>query len=137
MKSICTCCNIVFDILGKDQYLCITCLKEWENKNIAYDSDKSIDGIDWDSTNKMMPDIDFSDLEETKCTKEPKEKLQKQTPEYYGPDGQFMMSTYKKMNKEKLNKRKSQKIKCLCGKIVRRDGLSLHKKSKYHINTCG
>ncbi len=41
---------------------------------------------------------------------------------------------YRENNKEKIKLRKSEKITCECGKTIRHDDLSRHKKSQFHLN---
>ena len=50
-----------------------------------------------------------------------KEKIAEQNKEKY------------EANKEKINEKKNEKVKCECGCIVRKDGLSRHQKSQNHI----
>jgi hypothetical protein len=42
--------------------------------------------------------------------------------------------TYYETNKEQISERRNQKITCACGKISSKNGISTHKKSRYHQN---
>ena len=49
------------------------------------------------------------------------------------PNG-YSKEQYAHDNRDKFNKRKSEKIKCICGAIVSRTNISEHKKSDKHLN---
>ena len=40
---------------------------------------------------------------------------------------------YRKNNKEKIRERHIEKIKCYCGAIIQRGGITNHKKTKKHL----
>ena len=145
-SGICKRCDIIYDILDEDQNLCITCLDEWKKIERGYDSDETIEGIDWDSTNKMMPEVDFSDLEE------PKKEIKidwiylNESDESDKPDEpiikrgrgrpikNFDAKVWRRNNKETIKGYSAKKVKCeICDIELRYDSMRQHNKSLKHL----
>jgi len=65
-----------------------------------------------------------------------REKDREKSRKYYQKNREKLKERYRKYyqkNREKENHRKSQKITCECGCVVRKDGISDHRKSKKHL----
>ena len=60
-----------------------------------------------------------------------KERINQQSREYY-QNNKDKKKQYEKDNEEKIRERKSQRIQCECGILVRRDNIAQHRKTKKH-----